>query len=118
MSRNLIACLLAMAAAGAGQAGERAPTPAAPSGVRVLAQPSPPSLPLERDRVDRRRIVEQRLADGTVLAHLDGEGKERTGLVIGPGGARPVCGSLLEPAAAAALPDFRRRDRGASDGRR
>lgn len=113
MSRIIVLCCLGLAAAAGARAGEPAVPSAAPSGVRVVSQPSAPSLPLERTRVDRRRVVEQRLADGTVLAHLDGEGMERSGVLIGPDGARPVCGSALEAAI-----DFRRRADGAGAGRR
>lgn len=111
--RRTLACLGLVAAAAAGvQAGERASPQPPPSGVLIEAAPSPPSLPLERKRVDRRRVVEQRLADGTVLAHLDGEGVAHSGVVIGPDGARPVCGSVLAGAI-----DFRRRPDRDGDGR-
>jgi hypothetical protein len=112
MARSPILSVAFMAAAGA-HAGEPAPLPAAPSGVEVVTQPTPPSLPVERAHVDRQRVVEQRLADGTVLAHLNGEGMERMGLEIGPNGARPVCGSALEAAI-----DFRHRAGGAGNERR
>jgi hypothetical protein len=106
-------CLCLAAAAAAAHGGEPAPSRAAASGVLIESSPSPPSLPLERKRLDRRRVVEQRLADGTVLAHLDGEGMARSGLAIGPDGARPVCGPALDAAI-----DFRRRPLRDGDDRR